>query len=164
MFVTKRQRTHNDRVSRGRSDKEWAELLQFREEMRKEEQEITELRASVYPQLCLRIIYNVQHETHSGYCSDPDDNLEIIHKTCVETVGLPTAFKKRDIYCDGILQSTIPANNALLLRLFSKPSQNCNKGSGFCGCKTTYSIKSTSIFVPVTRHRLDEPIDLSDIA
>lgn len=151
-------------VYRGRSDKEWGELMKFREEQRQEQQEIAELKSNVHPQLMLKITYDVQHETHSGYCSDPDDNLEIIHRTHTETVGLPVAFKKRDIYYDGMLQSSIQPGNQLLLRLFSKQPESCNRGSGYCGCKTIYSIRTASIFVPINRTQLDTPIELNDIA
>lgn len=155
---------NNRRIYRGRSDKDWVELAKFREEQRNEQQEISELKSNVHPQLMLRLTYNAQYEIHSGYCGDPDDNIEIIHRTHTETVGLPVAFKKRDIYYDGMLQTTIRPDNQLLTKLFSKPPKSCDRGSGYCGCKTTYSIKNASIFVSIDKTQLDKPIELSDIA
>lgn len=160
--TNKRNFTDNKRVYRGRSDKDWAELLKFREELKKAEQEIEELKTNIHPDLSLRIVYDVHHETHSGYCSDPGDS-EVICRTHTEVVGLPVAFKKHDICRNRMLQSAIPSDNQLLLRLFSKPSESCNKGSGHCGCKTIYSIQNTSIFAPIDKSELSKPIELSDI-
>jgi hypothetical protein len=138
---------------RRRVDKNWEELMKFREEFK----------TNVYPQLLLKITYDVQHETHTGYCSDLDDDIEVIHRTCSEVVGLPVAFRKKDICVNGVLQSSIPTDNQLLIRLFAKSPKKCDKGSGNCGCQTTYHIRSANIVVQKSVSNLELPIETSDI-
>lgn len=113
-------------------------------------QKINELRANVYPSIMLEITYYVETVSHSGYCSDPDDNTEIVYKTCKEIVNLPTIFKKGDIYVNGFNTRSIHPKNTKLLELFSKNDLPCDKGSGHCGYKTRFSIKETKVYCTST--------------
>lgn len=135
------------KVYRGRSDKDWAELIKYREELKQEqlrkEQELLRIKNEVHPYLMLRIVYSVQIETHNGHCNDTDE-FTTVHRTITEVVGLPTIFEKGKSI-NNLLFSTIPTNDKLLQQLFAKHKASCDRGSEYCDCKTTYHIRSATI-------------------
>lgn len=154
------------RVRGGRNDKDWADYIAYEEKCRIEKEieneTVMRLLNDVHPRLMLKIVYDVNCSTHSGYCSDPD-NIETVHKTKTEVFKLPTVFKKSDICRNRVMQPEIDTNNRTLQRLFAKSHTNCDKGSGHCGCRSTYSIKSATIFAPILKSELEKQISFEDV-
>lgn len=87
----------------------------------------------------LELIYDVESRTHDGYCSDPSNF--VIHRTKVKkSVGLPK------VLVNDVQTQQISLDNPTLCRLFTvSPEWGCGNGSGWCGCKTTYTLESAVV-------------------
>ena len=144
--------------SQRREDVDWQELMKFREEL---DQELEKIKSDMNSELSLKLVYDVQHETHSGECSDSDDELEVICKTVTEIVGLPSYFYNKN---DDIMKEfKIATSDEVLQKIFAKQPVNCKLGSGHCGCKTTYRIVSATGFNPNASINYDPSYGHDDI-
>lgn len=94
--------------------------------------------------LQLKITYSIKKEDHDGYCSDAGaDNHEITVSEETKMFPLPKMFGINRIDKDN--EDQIKPNNVNIIKYYSIPSRDCQKGSGYCEMGTTYSIKSVKV-------------------
>jgi hypothetical protein len=98
------------------------------------------------PNFVLVVTYDINEETHDGYCSDPyDSDVETRTETC--KYPLLIMFTNEDIDDEGNI------TNLYSQKMKYFHLSPTNHGNGFCGKKTTYSI--TKAFVKEIVRKID---------
>lgn len=92
----------------------------------------------IYPDYKLIVTYDVEAETHDGYCSDPF-NERTTTNTITVTYPLLKKFKMSDIIDD----DHIDTSNSILQMYYTKDTE-CH-GNGYCGCYTNYLITDARV-------------------
>ena len=87
----------------------------------------------------LIVTYKYTVQTHSGYCSDPDEK-STHTSTIKKTWRLLNEITDDDLNDDG----EIALNNAKL-KYYELDEHSCHRGSGYCGCKGYYEITSAVV-------------------
>lgn len=94
-----------------------------------------EIEDRIDPKFLIKVTYEINQETHSGYCSDPGEiQEEEFRKTYV--FPLLTDFENRHLDRDG---EVINLTSGPIL-YYRRMKDGCGGGSGYCGCDTTYKI------------------------
>jgi hypothetical protein len=88
-----------------------------------------------YPDYSVTITYDKNLDNHDGYCSDPQ-NLTTEITQINETYPLTQLIKLNEIDEDNEIEVS------LLNKFYPKMTEGCQNGSNYCGCGTTYSIRS----------------------
>ncbi len=96
------------------------------------------------PKYDIEINFTKNEDDHDGYCSEPED---IRTSTSNIVRRLPCLKTIRQCDVDGDLSITNPN----IIRLYEMESEP--HGNGYCGCSTSYSIKSIKI-VPAVKFPL----------
>jgi hypothetical protein len=105
----------------------------------------------IYPDYKLVVTYEVETESHDGWCSDPS-NETTTTKTIKMTYPLLKKFKMSDI----INNDYIDADNSILRTYYNKDKEY--HGNGYCGCKTTYLIIEARV-IKTNHIQLDDDSD-----
>ena len=97
----------------------------------------------------LKVTLAVQEMVHCGYCSDPFDVTDKFYKVTKVSPEFPHQDKFNEVTHINLQN---PSLNYIIrkdIEDFAKSnfekSNICNKGSGYCGCRTKYFVKKLKV-------------------
>ena len=105
----------------------------------------------IYNGIVLTITFTKNEEVHDGYCSDPGT---ITTKTSTIVKKFPCP--KKYIDDDGNLIE----DKYIIAKRYLPTCEGCERGSGYCGCRTRYFIKDVTVSIDIKSYiKLNISID-----